>query len=92
MEAKNLIIKVFGNPNQSICSVVSHFQENFKTGIPNIDNIKTQINENASFNIIRVENNVTNEVLFELKDNEALQLHKLSIALKEILNINVIKP
>lgn len=88
MKAKNLRIEVYDNKDIGVCSIKDHFKENWHTGIPQIDNIESIITTNSSFDGIKLVEVETNEVLFELKGQEALRLDLLDAAIKRRIQIS----
>lgn len=91
MEHTNLKISVFDNQNQGVCAIADHFEENWKTGIKQIDEIETFVDRDADADGIQVIDKTTGEVVFELEGQKALLLNELSLGLQNILGIEVTK-
>lgn len=87
-KADKLLITVQDNPNQGACSITEHFEEAWKSGIPLIDNIKTNI-ENDSFEDLITVQDGDGEVIFMLRGQKGLWLSQLQSFLISYLEIKI---
>lgn len=84
----DLLIKVFDNPKEGVCSVSEHFKKEFKTGITQIDNIRVDYEISDLIND-KIQILKGKDLIFELKGQDCLVLSKISVFLKEYLNIKI---
>lgn len=87
-KADNLLITVQDNPTQGACSITEHFEEEWKSGIPLIDTIKTTILNDAYEDLIRVTDQ-TGKELFMLRSQKGLWLSHLQGFLISYLEIEI---
>ncbi len=86
---KRLLITVNNNDHIGTCSIADHFREKWHTGLKQIDEIPTIINDYADDDSITVTDN--GKEVYKLQGQQALLLGHLSDFLVEYLNIKVKK-